>query len=65
MQDKITNLDNQVIDHLKEQTTNLIKEKQRWDFIRSEKENENNNDRKNMENKKINKRNNIEKFEKQ
>jgi hypothetical protein len=58
-------LDNQVLDHLKEQTMNLIKEKQRWDNVRAEKENENNNDRKTLENKTHTKQKLIEKYQKQ
>jgi hypothetical protein len=58
-------LDNQVLDHLKEQTTNLIREKQRWDNVRGEKENENNNERKNLENKTHTKQKLIEKYQKQ
>jgi hypothetical protein len=58
-------LDNQVLDHLKEQTTNLIREKQRWDNVRAEKENENNNERKNLENKTHTKQKLIEKYQKQ
>ena len=64
-QDKIAYLDNQVLDHLKEQTMNLIKEKQRWDNVRAEKENENNNDRKTLENKTHTKQKLIEKYQKQ
>ncbi len=58
-------MDNQVLDHLKEQTMNLIKEKQRWDNVRAEKENENNNDRKTLENKTHTKQKLIEKYQKQ
>ncbi len=58
-------MDNQVLDHLKEQTTTLIREKQRWDNVKQEKENDNNNERKHMDNKKVNKKQMIEKYEKQ
>jgi len=44
---------------------NLIKEKQRWDNVRAEKENENNNDRKTLENKTHTKQKLIEKYQKQ
>ena len=63
--DKIAGLDKQVLDYLKEQTGNLIKEKQRWEDKKSEKFNQNENDKKTYETRNANKKLRIENYEKQ
>jgi hypothetical protein len=58
-------LDNQITEFLKEQNANTIKEKQRWENLKSEKENDHNYKQKQIEDRMKNIKVKSEKFEKE